>query len=219
MAAIMVIEDEPAISDLLALNLKLVGHTAFCCGDGSEAVELIKNINPDLILLDIMIPGKDGFELMKEINPFDIPVIFLTAKESIDDKVTGLRLGAEDYIVKPFATIEVLTRIDTVLKRCKKSGIIFRFANLEVRLEERTVYLNGGLVELTTKEFELLEVLIRNKNIALSRNKLLELIWGFDYTGETRTVDVHIQKLRSKLELEDKIKTVYKVGYRLEVHQ
>jgi len=219
MAAIMVIEDEPAISDLLALNLKLVGHTAFCCGDGSEAVELIKNINPDLILLDIMIPGKDGFELMKEINPFDIPVIFLTAKESIDDKVTGLRLGAEDYIVKPFATIEVLTRIDTVLKRCKKSGIIFRFDNLEVRLEERTVYLNGGLVELTTKEFELLEVLIRNKNIALSRNKLLELIWGFDYTGETRTVDVHIQKLRSKLELEDKIKTVYKVGYRLEVHQ
>ena len=218
MAAIMIIEDELAISELLAINLKLVGHTAFCCGDGNEAFEFVKNNKPDLILLDIMLPGKNGFELMKEIEPLDIPVIFLTAKENIDDKITGLKLGAEDYIVKPFATIEVLTRIDTVLKRCKKSGNIVKFDNLEVRLEERTVYLNGTQAELTIKEFDLLETLIRNKNIALSRDKLLELVWGFDYVGETRTVDVHIQKLRSKLELEDKIKTIFKVGYRLEVH-
>lgn len=218
MAAIMVIEDEPAISNLLAINLKLVGHTALCCGDGNDAMELVKKNRPDLILLDVMLPGQDGFELMKKIKPLDIPVIFLTAKENIDDKITGLQLGADDYIVKPFATIEVLTRIATVLKRCKKSGNIFRIDNLEVRLEEHTVYLNEEQIELTAKEFNLLEVLIRNKNIALSREKLLELVWGFDYVGETRTVDVHIQKLRSKLQLEDKIKTVFKVGYRLEVH-
>lgn len=121
MAAIMIIEDEPAISDLLALNLKLVGHTAFCCGDGSKAIELVESNKPDLILLDVMLPGKDGFELMKEIEPLGIPVIFLTAKENIDDKVTGLKLGAEDYMIKPFATIEVLTRIETILKRCKRA--------------------------------------------------------------------------------------------------
>lgn len=217
MANIMIIEDEPAISDLLALNLKLVGHTVFCCGDGMTAVELIKNNNPDLILLDVMLPGKDGFELIKDIAPMDVPVIFLTAKESIDDKITGLKLGADDYIVKPFAAIEVLTRIDTVLKRCKKNVNTFRLGNLEARLDERTVYIGETQIELTTKEFDLLEILIRNKNIALSRDKLLELVWGFDYIGETRTIDVHIQKLRSKLRLEDKIKTVYKVGYRLEV--
>lgn len=216
MAKIMVVEDEPAIADLLKLNLKLVGHTPYVCGNGNAAVEMIKRTDPDLILLDVMIPGKDGFELMKIIEPMNIPVIFLTARESVDDRVVGLKLGAEDYIVKPFAAIEVLTRIDTVLKRCQKGGSIYRLGKIEVRFEERTVYLSGTPVELTVKEFDLLEVLIRNKNIALSRDKLLDLVWGYEYIGESRTVDVHIQKIRSKLALEDIIKTVYKVGYRLE---
>ncbi len=217
MADIMVIEDERAIASLLEMNLKLVGHTASCCEDGLAAMERIRERKPDLILLDVMLPGKSGFELMREIRPMDIPVIFLTAKVNIDDKVTGLTLGAEDYIVKPFAAIEVLTRIDTVLRRCKKSQSVLRIDDLEVKPEERAVYLGGAQVDLTIKEFDLLEVLMRHKNIALSRDKLLELVWGVDFFGETRTVDVHIQKLRSKLGLSDRIKTVFKVGYRLEM--
>ncbi len=219
MARVMIVEDEPAISDLLAINLKLVGHSPICCDNGNHVIDKINETNPDLILLDVMLPGKDGFELMKEIHPLDIPVIFLTAKENIDDKIFGLKLGADDYIVKPFITIEVLTRIDTVLKRCNKTGNIFKLNNLEVRFDEHIVTLNHEQIDLTIKEYELLEALIRNKNIALSRERLLEIIWGFDYIGETRTVDVHIQKLRKKLNLEDIIKTIFKVGYRLEVRE
>lgn len=217
MANIMVIEDEPAIADLLIMNLKLVGHEAFHCDNGNQVMDGVATKKPDLILLDVMLPGRDGFSLMKDIGPLGIPVIFLTAKERMDDKITGLKLGADDYIVKPFATIEVLTRIETVLKRCQKGEIAFKLDDMEVHFQEHTVFLKGNKIELTSKEFSLLEVLIRNKNIALSRDKLLELVWGFDFKGESRTIDVHIQRLRSKLCLEDRIKTIFRVGYRLEV--
>ncbi len=217
MANIMVVEDETAIADLVLMNLKMVGHNGFHAGDGNEAIGLINIQKPDLIILDVMLPGKDGFELMKEIEPHGIPVIFLTAKEELMDKVKGLQLGADDYMVKPFATIELLARIEAVLKRYKANGNVFILDSLEVRLDEHVVWLDNRQIELTTKEFTLLEVLIRNKNIALSREKLLELVWGYDYMGETRTVDVHVQKLRKKLRLEDRLKTVFKVGYRLEV--
>lgn len=217
MANIMVVEDETAIADLILMNLRLVGHNGFQVSDGDEVMAYIEDQRPDLIILDVMLPGKDGFELMKEIEPLEIPVIFLTAKEALADKIRGLKLGADDYMVKPFATIELLTRIETVLKRYKASGHVFELDNLEVRFEEHLVLLNNEQIELTTKEFMLLEILIRNKNIALSRDKLLELVWGYDYMGETRTIDVHVQKLRKKLHLEDRIKTVFKVGYRLEV--
>lgn len=217
MANIMVVEDETAIADLILMNLRLVGHNGFHVSDGNDVMAYIEEQRPDLIILDVMLPGKDGFELMKEIEPLGIPVIFLTAKEELADKITGLKLGADDYMVKPFATIELLTRIETVLKRYKASGHVFGLDNLEVRFDEHLVLLNNEQIELTTKEFMLLEILIRNKNIALSRDKLLELVWGFDYMGETRTIDVHVQKLRKKLHLEDRIKTVFKVGYRLEV--
>jgi two-component system alkaline phosphatase synthesis response regulator PhoP len=217
MAKIIVVEDETAIADLILMNLKLVGHTGINVGNGNDVIDSIEQYKPDLIILDVMLPGKDGFSLMKEIEPLQIPVIFLTAKEDLTNKITGLRLGADDYMVKPFAIIELVTRIEIVLKRYKVNSHIFIFDNLEVDLDAHIVILNHEPVELTTKEFMLLEVLIRNKNIALSRDKLLELVWGYDYMGETRTVDVHIQRLRKKLGLDDKIKTVFKMGYRLEV--
>ncbi len=217
MANIMVVEDETAIADLILLNLKLVGHNGFHVGNGNDVINSIQEFKPDLIILDVMLPGKDGFELMKEIEPLGIPVIFLTAKEALTDKIKGLRLGADDYMVKPFATVELIARIDAVLKRYKTSNNVFVLDNLEVRLDEHVVLLNNEPVDLTAKEYSLLEVLVRNKNIALSREKLLEEVWGFDYVGDSRTVDVHIQKLRKKLHLEDRIKTIFKVGYRLEV--
>jgi len=217
MANILVVEDEVAIADLIAMNLKLVGHSAYQVNNGNEVMNDIAAHKPDLIILDVMLPGKDGFELMKEIEPLHIPVIFLTAKEELTDKITGLKLGADDYMVKPFEILELLTRIETVLKRYRTSGRVFKLGNLEVRLDEHIAFLSGEQVELTTKEFMLLELLIRNKNIALSREKILESVWDFDYMGDTRTVDVHIQRLRKKLDLNDRIKTVFKMGYRLEV--
>ncbi len=218
MAKILVVEDEPAIADLILMNLKLVGHTGFHTDRGDKVLSDMEIYKPDLIILDIMLPGKDGFTLMKEIEPMQIPVIFLSARDELTDKITGLKLGADDYMVKPFAAVELLTRIETVLKRYKiGGGNVFAMDNLKVDLDAHMVLLDSCPVELTIKEFILLEILIRNKNIALSREKLLELVWGYDYMGETRTVDVHIQRLRKKLGLDDNIKTVYKMGYRLEV--
>jgi len=216
MAHILVVEDEAAIADLLQLNLKLVGHSCAWVDNGNEVMDALACEKPDLIVLDVMLPGKSGFELMKEIEPQAIPVIMLTAKDGIDDKVTGLKSGADDYMVKPFAAIELITRIETVLKRCKASETVFRIDDVEVRMDEHLVLLSGEPVDLTSKEFELLTVLIQHKNIALHRQRLLKLVWGYDYLGETRTVDVHVQKLRKKLRLEDRITTVYKYGYRLD---
>jgi DNA-binding response OmpR family regulator len=217
MASILVVEDDVAIAELVSIHLKMAGHSAAVIRDGDEVMGRVRENRPDLILLDIMLPGTDGLTLMKRIEPMKIPVIFLTAKDRLDDKIVGLKLGADDYIVKPFAIVELTTRIETVLRRCNAAGAnTFVLGNLEVRLEERVVTLNGREAELTVLEFNLLQTLIDNRNIALSREKLLELVWGYDYMGETRTVDVHIQRLRKKLDLEAAIKTVYKLGYRLE---
>jgi len=217
MANILVVEDEVAIADLLLLNLKLAGYIGSHIDDGDGVLDAIALNKPDLIVLDVMLPGKSGFELMREIEPLGIPVIFLTAKDGIDDRVMGLKLGADDYVVKPFAAVELITRIETVLKRCKTKETVYSIDDVEVYMDEHLVLLDGERIELTSKEFTLLITLIQNKNIALSRDRLLELIWGYDYLGETRTVDVHIQKLRKKLRLENRINTVYKLGYRLEV--
>lgn len=217
MANILIVEDEPAIAELVAIHARMAGHQALIVYDGDEVVNSIEKQRPDLIVLDVMLPGRDGFSLMKQIEPIGIPVIFLTAKDRLDDKISGLKLGADDYIVKPFETIELITRIETVLRRYNKNTNIFVLDDLQVRLNEHVVTLAGQEIELTIKEFELLKALIDNKNLALSRDKLLELVWGYDYMGETRTVDVHIQRLRKKLHMEDAIKTVFKLGYRLEV--
>ena len=163
-----------------------------------------------------MIPGIDGFSLIEKIKKYNIPVIFVTAKESVLDRVKGLRLGAEDYIVKPFETIELLARIEVILKRYNKDNHKIKFKNVEVDTNKRIVKLKDNEVYLTAKEYDLLILFLQNRNMALSRERILDRVWGFEYVGETRTVDIHVQRIREKLDLKNSIKTVFKVGYRLE---
>jgi DNA-binding response OmpR family regulator len=219
MANILIVEDEEAINDLIAMNLKLVGHTCGQAFDGDEAASVTASFRPDLVLLDIMIPYRDGFSLLEQKIFGETPVIFLTARNSTADKVRGLKLGADDYIAKPFEAVELLARVEAVLRRVKPAERVFEIGNTVIHLDQRAAAVGGIPAELTNREFELLEVLINNRNLALSREKLLDLAWGYDYLGDTRTVDVHITKLRKKLRLEDAIKTVYKHGYRLEVER
>ena len=213
---ILVVEDEAPIRDLISINLQLVGYEVFTAEDGIIAEKFLENQKVDLILLDVMIPGIDGFSLIEKIKKHNTPVIFVTAKESVLDRVKGLRLGAEDYIIKPFETIELLARVEVVLRRYNKNKQTIKFKNIEVDTEQRIVNLNNKEVYLTVKEYELLVLLLQNKNMALSRDQILERVWGFEYGGETRTVDIHIQRIREKLDLKNNIKTVFKVCYRLE---
>lgn len=214
---ILIVEDEEAIAKMIALNLRVANMEPVIFYDGEKAAEsLAMDHKFDLALLDIMVPGKDGFELQKILKPFDIPIIFLTAKDDVVSKVKGLRDGAEDYMTKPFEVLELLVRIEKVLARTQKVETCVRFENLEVNFEERTVKKNGEEIILKPMEFDLFAVLLKNKNIAISRNDLLGLVWGMNYIGETRTVDVHIGQIRKKLGLREQIKTVSKFGYRLE---
>ena len=213
---ILVVEDEAPIRDLISINLQLVGYEVFIAEDGIMAEEFLEKQRVDLILLDVMIPGIDGFSLIEKIKKHNTPVIFVTAKESVLDRVKGLRLGADDYIIKPFETMELLARIEVVLRRYNKNDNHIKFKNIEVDTKQRIVKLNNKEIYLTIKEYELLILLLKNKNIALSREQILEKVWGFEYGGETRTVDIHIQRIREKLDLKNNIKTVFKVGYRLE---
>ena len=213
---ILVVEDEASIRDLISINLQLVGYEVFTAEDGIMAEEFLERQRVDLILLDVMIPGIDGFSLIEKIKKHNTPVIFVTAKESVLDRVKGLRLGADDYIIKPFETMELLARIEVVLRRYNKNDNHIKFKNIEVDTKQRIVKLNNKEIYLTVKEYELLILLLKNKNIALSREQILEKVWGFEYGGETRTVDIHIQRIREKLDLKNNIKTVFKVGYRLE---
>lgn len=213
---ILVVEDEAAIRDLISINLSLVGYEVFTAEDGLEAKEFLESNRVDLILLDVMIPGIDGFSLIEKIKKYNIPVIFVTAKESVLDRVKGLRLGAEDYIVKPFETIELLARIEVILRRYNKDNHKIKFENVEVDTNKRIVKLKDKEVYLTAKEYDLLILFLQNRNMALSREQILDRVWGFEYMGETRTVDIHVQRIREKLDLKNSIKTVFKVGYRLE---
>jgi len=214
-ATILIVEDEIPINELIKRNLQSVGHRCISAFDGMEAMDKLAQQEIDLILLDIMLPEIDGFEVFQQIQ--GTPTIFLTARSSLSDKVKGLTLGADDYLVKPFEMLELLARVEALLRRTNKEKRNFELDGVEIDFKSRQVFLHKNLVECTPKEFDLLEVLVNNRNIALSRDKLLELAWGYDYMGDTRTVDVHIQKLRKKLKLESRIKTVYKMGYRLEV--
>lgn len=213
---ILIVEDDEAISNLIKITLNMAGYETKQIFDGMEALEVIKNERIDLILMDIMLPNMDGFEIMNHIRNLDIPVIFLTAKNNVIDKVTGLKSGAEDYIVKPFEGIELLARIEVVLRRYSKGNDYIEFKDLKIYENERVIKKNDKSIDLTLKEFELILMLVKNKNVALSREYLLEKIWGYEYMGETRTVDTHIQKIRKKLDLSNNIKTIYKIGYRLE---
>lgn len=219
MAKILIAEDEKPIRNLIKRNLELVGHLCTDVEDGNKAWDLIGQEAFDLMVFDVMLPGKSGYELMERARRKqpDAPVIFLTAKGSVGDRLHGLSLGADDYIVKPFEIRELLLRIRAVLRRTKKEEESLCFDGIEVQFSAKKVFKDGQEVILTPKEYNLLETLLHNRNIVLSREKLIETVWGYDYEGDTRTVDVHIRQIRSKLELKDRLKTLYKMGYRFEL--
>lgn len=214
MAKILIVEDETAINELICRNLKLVGHSCVTVFDGDAAVAEIRRQRFDLVLLDIMLPRLDGFGVFQQAEP--VPTIFLTAKSGLTDRLKGLTMGADDYITKPFEMLELLARVEAVLRRTMATRNSFETGSVRIDFDARQIFNHGQIVECTPKEYDLLETLVINRNIALSRERLLELVWGYDFEGDTRTVDVHIQKLRKKLGLEKQIKTVYKLGYRLE---
>lgn len=216
MVSILIVEDEHAISDLIRLNLSRAGYECTCVFDGMQAADLLEETKFDLIILDVMLPKADGFELMEYIRPLGIPVIFLTAKDSLEDRMRGLTSGAEDYMIKPFEVVELLARIKIVLRRYHKEDLCLQYQDIVMDTEYKTVTKAGQAVELTPKEFELLVLFIQNTGITLFREKIYEEIWGSEYSLESRTLDLHVQRLRKKLELEANLKTVYKMGYRLE---
>jgi two-component system alkaline phosphatase synthesis response regulator PhoP len=215
-AQILIVDDEVPINDLLAINLNLVGHIPVQAYDGNEALKLAESRAFDLCLLDVMLPGLDGFELLPYLKKLGVPVIFLTARDSLSDRVKGLRMGADDYITKPFESVEMLARVDAVLRRTGRGKNSELIGDVKIDFDEHRVTKNGRPVKLAAKEFALLEVLVKNANIALTRDQLINMVWEYEYIGETRTVDMHIQRLRKKLGFENVIRTVYKYGYRLE---
>ena len=214
MAKILIVEDEKAINDLLKLNLEMVGHQCVSAFTGKEAIRTAGEQGFDLMLLDVMLPDMEGFAVMEKVR--DVPTIFLTARGATVDKIRGFGLGADDYIVKPFEVAELLLRVQAVLRRTHRAEEEYRIDDLVIRWDAHEVLQNGQRVELAPQEFTLLRILIENRNVCLSRQKLLSEAWGIDFLGESRTVDVHVQKLRRKLDLEDHIKTIYKNGYRFE---
>ena len=217
MNKILIVEDEKSINRLIKINLSDAGYSCLCAFDGKEAIELIDHNHFDLILLDIMLPEINGYELMEYIRPLEIPVIFLTAKSDVKDRVKGLKLGAEDYIAKPFEIIELVARVETVLRRFHKTETLLNVYDITIDTLSRIVKKEGQVINLTVKEYVLLLLFIQNKNIALFHDRIYEAVWGEYYMGDSRTVDLHVQRMRKKLGLEDKIVPVYKVGYRLEV--
>lgn len=217
MIRILVVEDEKAISDFIAMNLTSAGYTCRQVFDGMAAANAIEQQSFDLILLDIMLPEISGFELMEYISPLGIPVIFTTAKSDVKDRVKGLKLGADDYLIKPFEIVELLARVESVLRRSGKLERLVTVDDVVIDTQSLSVKKNGKTIDLTNKEYGLLLLFVRNRGIALFRETLYEKVWESDYMGDTRTVDLHVQRLRKKLGWEEKISAVYKVGYRLEV--
>lgn len=218
MNRILIAEDEDAIANLLKTTLISADYDCVHASDGLMAANLLEKESFDLVLLDIMLPKADGYEVLEYCKSLDVPVIFLTAKGRLEERVKGLRLGAEDYITKPFELMELLARIETVLRRCGKTGRILSLSpDIEIDTASRIVKKAGKVVALTAKEYELLLLFIQNKNIALYRDRIYEKVWGEEYFGDSRTVDLHIQRMRKKLGLEHRLVAIYKVGYRLEV--
>lgn len=216
MGNILVVEDEKTIADLIAITLEGIGLSCVKVYDGNEAAQQIEMQQFDLILLDVMLPGMDGFSLMEWIHPTDTPVIFLTARDSIEDRVHGLRLGAYDYIVKPFAAEELIARVEGVLRHTGRRGTLLKLWDVGINPESHTVTKAGEPVSLTPHEYDLLLTLVHNRGIALYRSVLFERVWGIDADPSNRTLDIHISRLRHKLNWEEKIRTVPRVGYMLE---
>ena len=216
MVKILIVEDELPISTLIRMNLMEAGYECTCVYDGQQAADIIEKVNFDLILLDIMLPKINGFELLEYIKSYETPTIFLTAKSDIRDKVAGLRAGAEDYITKPFDIAELLARVETVLRRYNKAETVISFGNIIIDTQARIIKKNGENVNLTIKEYDLLLLFLRTKGRALQRQQIYSAVWEEEYMGDSRTVDLHVQRIRKKLNLESKIVPVYKIGYRLE---
>ena len=214
MARVLVLEDEKSINDLVAMNLGMVGHTAEQALCGAEALRMAAAKPYDLLLIDVMLPDTDGFSVYEKLK--GTPAIFLTALGETADKVKGFEHGADDYIVKPFEMTELLLRVEAVLRRTQKSEPSYRIDDLVIDFEAKSVTKGGAPAELTMQEYALLEVLVKNRNIALSRQRLIREAWGITFLGESRTVDVHIQRLRKKLGLDTRIQTIYRYGYRFE---
>ncbi len=213
---ILIVEDEEMIARLIRIGLEKAGYSCECVYDGKAAADLLEEKRYDLIILDIMLPEIDGYVLLYYVREFEIPFIFITAKSSLEDKVKGLRAGADDYITKPFELAELTARVESVLRRYHKGQDKIKLAGLDIDMESRTVKRDGTEIELTMKELELLQLFLRNRNIALFRDRIYEEVWGGEYDPESRTVDVHIQRLKKKLDLEGVIVSVRKIGYRLE---
>ena len=214
---ILIVEDDKSISDLLCMNLSVAGYHCDAAEDGKQAVQMIHGSSYDLAILDIMLPEIDGFALYEHMSTKGIPVIYLSAKTDIQSKVKGLRIGAEDYLTKPFEVLELLVRVEKVLKRNECSQNVYRMDNVAIHEKEHMVLLDGNPVELKPMEYSLLLMLVRHPNMVFSREQLLQEVWGDWYFGETRTVDNHIAILRKKLNWSEKIVTVHRVGYKLEV--
>jgi DNA-binding response OmpR family regulator len=219
MIKILIVEDEKPIADLLDMSLTAAGYHCDWVDNGLDAADAVEETRYDLILLDVMLPGSDGFELMEYFAPLHIPVIFTTARDSLKDRIKGLKLGADDYIVKPFEIAELLARVETVLRRCHKTDSLLSLDDVTVDTQSRVVTKAGQTVPLTAKEYNLLLLFLQNKNIALFRETIYERVWENDYMGDSRTVDLHVQRLRKKLGWQERIAAVYKVGYRLEVKE
>ena len=215
MAKILIVDDEAAIADLIELTLAQAGYKCDTAASGTEAEDKLEKTQYDLVLLDVMLPQISGFELMEYLQPAGTPVIFLTAKGTLADRVRGLRLGADDYIVKPFEPMELIARAEAVLRRTGRLGTL-RVFGLEVDPAGRTVKREGEPVALTPREFDLFLLLVRNRGLALYRDVMYERVWGDIAEDDTRTLDLHIQRLRKKLGLQREIRTVYKIGYMLE---
>ncbi len=217
MVDILIVEDEQAILDLLRLTMTKSGYRCRCVADGMAAANVLERERFDLILLDVMLPGIDGFQLMAYIRQLEIPVIFLTAKSGVADRVKGLRMGAEDYIVKPFAVLELQARVEGVLRRHGKLETVISVAGLEINTQSMVVTTQGREIPLTRKEYEILLLFARNPGVVLYKSTIYERVWGGEYPESTRTVELHVQRMKKKVGWNQRVKPVYALGYRLEV--
>ncbi|GIO34800.1 MULTISPECIES: response regulator transcription factor [Paenibacillus] len=225
---ILIIEDEEPIADLLAYGLAMEGFETRIAASGAKGMSELAEFSPDMLLLDWMLPDQSGLDICKKVTAsYNIPILMITAKSDITDKVLGLEFGADDYITKPFDLREVVARIRTILRRVDQAGAgereadeekekVIRFRNIEIVADERLVKKDGIPIDLTPKEFDLLMTLLGHKGKIFTRSELLDFVWGYDFVGDTRTVDTHIQRLRKKLDAGDLITTVFGIGYKFE---
>lgn len=214
MIKILIVEDDINISKMIKTTIEIDGYTAVTVDNGISALEMINSEQYDLVLLDVMLPGLSGFDIMSK-RTGNTPVIFITAKQDLEDRVSGLKLGAEDYIVKPFEAMELLARIEVVLRRYNKTNRIISYEDIVINIEEHSCKQGGQDLYLTPKEFDLMVFFINHPDVAISRAQLLSAVWGYDFEGESRTIDIHVQQLRKKLGLKNKLVTIPKLGYRL----